>query len=190
MQQPLVATSMEIYFATSNQTHYAKIIAQDLQYAIREIPKEKVAWLNREMDLVITEIEELQPTEANIPIVLSDKARIALLNTILHSTEEKYWGRLEKEAIDIINGVKKPGKDVTLAEAIFAALQAGNTIPIHNARWPHQKWTVLSMDAIQIGEQALIEDCMENFRDMLYNQTETDLAEIWFESICMPNFIY
>jgi hypothetical protein len=190
MQQTLIATSMEIYFATSTQTHYAKIIAQDQQYAIREIPQEEAGWLNRNVDLGITEIDELHPTEANIPIVLSDNARTALLNTILHSTKEKYWGRLDKEAIDIINSVAKPGKETTLAAAIFAALKAGKTIPIHNARSPYQKWTVLSMDAIHVGEQMLIDECMEHFKDMIYTQTESHLAEVWFQYICMPNFIY
>jgi hypothetical protein len=188
-QQTCIAASMQLYYIGNIQKHYAKIIAEDQNYGLYEIPDEKAIAVSECHELKIEEMEELQLPKTAVQVIFSDEIRDHLLCTALEGGSN-YWYYLDDLAINIINSVVAPKKGVPLTDRLFAALQAGVTVPINDTKNRSKKIGELSMASIIAGEQLMISKHINHFADALLEQWDAATADVWFQFACLKDITF
>jgi len=122
-------------------------------------------------------------------IALTSDQRSNLLCSAIEGGSN-YWYWLSSKAMKVINEVKPSDGKTPLVDRMWAAIEAGKSIPIHDLEDTKVQLGEISLVSIERGEQTMIEKHIQHFADVLKENDDAATGDVWFQLAVMNEVVY
>lgn len=120
-------------------------------------------------------------------IPVTEERRIDMLVGALEGGSN-YWYWLGDAATAIFDKYRKAGD--ALADTMYAALKAGESIPVEDVENDGEVLGTISMESIEKGERLMYGDMPNDFHDIADENDDASTADIWFQYATLGEVVY
>lgn len=136
----------------------------------------------------VKDFEESIPWAGHVEGLLTDERRQDMLVGALEGGSN-YWYLFHEVACEKIETVSASDGDKTFVDRLWAALQAGFDIPVHDVEEEEQIGSI-SMTRIIEGEKLMREKHPHHWADILKEQDDASTADVWFQMVVLKELVY
>lgn len=161
-----------------------------------------ILWYNKWPDKLAYEVTCENPSSnicedfsSNIRVVrhlnmnITDQRREDMLVGALEGGSN-YWCFLSDKACDIITKYSTPPTYHIGVGIMWKAIQAGETIPIHDNEDRKTKIGELDLEAIKKGEELMLKEQPEHFANIISENDDAETADVWFQYCVLGGIVY
>jgi hypothetical protein len=124
-----------------------------------------------------------------ITIEINRERRLDMLVGALEGGSN-YWCIFGEEASIIIGRVSPSNGVDSFAERLLKTLEAGESVPVHDAEDETVLLGTLSLETIERGEQLMYDNFPNHFADILSENDDAITADIYFQYAVLGEIVY
>ena len=119
---------------------------------------------------------------------ITDEQRLNLLTSALEGGSN-YWYEISNAACKKIDSVKPSDGKTPFVDRLWAAIQAGKNIEVHDIE-SRDLLGHISLDTIKQGEVTMLKQQPQHFADILSENDDAVTGDVWFQYCIMNKLIY